>query len=66
MATTLALDDKLIVLVQELGNHPSKKDAVNAALREYIQHREQLKILRSFGKIPFSKTYDYKRRRARK
>ena len=64
MVTTLALDDKLVVLVQELGNHASKKDAVNAALREYIQHREQLKILGSFGKVPLGN--DYKRRRARK
>ena len=66
MPTNLALDDNLIIKAQELGKHSSKKDAVNAALKEYIAHREHLKIIRSFGKIDFEKKYDYKKQRARK
>lgn len=66
MATNLALDDRLIVKAQELGKHSSKKEAVNAALKEYIQHREQLRIFDLFGKIDFHKGYDYKKQRSRK
>lgn len=65
VATNLALDDKLIVKAQELGKHSSKKDAVTAALKEYIQHREQLRVLELFGKISFAKGYDYKKQRSR-
>ena len=66
MATNLALDDKLIIKAQKLGNHPSKKEAVSAALREYIQAREQIKIFESFGKITFDSKYDYKVQRSKK
>ena len=44
MATNLALDDILIRKAQELGKHRSKKEAVNAALKEYIQHRQQVRV----------------------
>ena len=66
MATNLALDDELIEKAQEIGQHKSKKDAVNAALKEYIQHRRQLKIIESFGKVDFDPGYDYKKQRNKK
>lgn len=66
VATNLALDDDLIQKAQEVGQHKTKKDAVNAALKEYIQHRRQLKILGSFNRIEFDKDYDYKKQRNRK
>ncbi len=66
MPTNLALDDKLILKAQALGKHPSKKDAVNAALREYIQNREQLKIIDFFNTIEFHDDYDYKKQRKKK
>jgi len=66
VATNLALDDELIQKAQEVGQHKTKKDAVNAALKEYIQHRRQLKIIDSFNKFEFDKAYDYKKQRSRK
>jgi len=66
MATNLALDDDLILEAQEIGAHKSKKDAVNAALKEYVEHRRQLKIIESFDKIKFEKRYDYKKQRSKK
>ena len=42
MPTNLALDDKLIEEARRIGGHATKKDAVNAALDEYIRHRKQL------------------------
>jgi len=41
MATNLALDDKLIEEAQRAGNHKTKKEAVTAALAEYVKRRKQ-------------------------
>ena len=66
MPTNLALDDRLIAEAQKLGRHRTKKDAVNAALDEYVRRRKQLKIIDLFGTIDFDPAYDYKRERRSK
>ena len=66
MATNLALDDKLIEEARCTGGHRTKKEAVTAALAEYIQHRRQLKILDQFGTFDLDPEYDYKSERRRK
>ena len=68
MATNLDLDDKLIDQARRIGRHKTKKAAVTAALREYIQHRKQLRILALAGKIEYDPRYDYKalRRKTRR
>jgi Arc/MetJ family transcription regulator len=63
MPTNLALDDELIEQAREIGQHRTKKDAVMAALREYVQRRKQLRILELFGMVEFDPAYDYKRER---
>ena len=45
MATNLAIDDRLILEAQKIGNHRTKKSAVTEALKEYIQRRKQLGII---------------------
>ena len=60
MATNLAIDDALIEQAKEAGRHKTKKAAVTAALREYIQRRRQQDILDLFGTIDFDPDYDYK------
>ena len=60
MATNLALDDQLIAAAQRAGNHKTKKEAVTAALDEYIRRRKQLEILDAFGQFDFDPAYDYK------
>ena len=60
MATNLALDDDLIIVVQKLGKFRSKKDAVNSALQEYIQRHRQAEIVDLFGKVDIDPTYDHK------
>jgi hypothetical protein len=40
--------------------------AVTKALREYIQHRRQLRVTALFGKIDYAPDYDYKARRHRR
>jgi len=66
MATNLAIDDRLVEEARKLGQHRSKKDAVNAALDEYVQRRKRLRILDLFGTIDYDEDYDYKRERRRK
>jgi Arc/MetJ family transcription regulator len=66
MPTNLAIDDRLIDEAQKLGNHRTKKEAVTAALGEYIQRRKQQRIISLFGTIDYDDTYDYKRARRMK
>ena len=63
MPTNLAIDDRLIEEARKLGNHRTKKDAVTAALDEYIRRRRQQGILSLFGTIEYDQAYDYKRER---
>jgi len=41
----------------------TKKEAVNQALSEYVERREQLRILDFFGTVDLDSDYDYKRQR---
>jgi hypothetical protein len=67
MATNLDLDDSLIEDARCAGKHKTKKEAVTAALAEYIQRRKQVRILEAFGIFEFDPAYDYKaERRGRK
>jgi Bacterial antitoxin of type II TA system, VapB len=63
VATNLAIDDKLINEARRIGKHKTKKEAVTAALDEYIRHRKQLEILKLAGTIDYDPTYDYKKMR---
>ena len=65
MATNLAIDDRLISEAKEIGRHRTKKEAVTAALREYIQRRKQLEVLDLFGTIEYDAEHDYKALRRR-
>lgn len=66
MATNLAINDKLIEEAVSVGNHPTKKAAVTAALVEYIQHHKQMHIIDLFGTIPYDSMHDYKKQRDKK
>jgi Arc/MetJ family transcription regulator len=61
LATNLAIDDKLIDEARRIGQHKTKKEAVTAALDEYVRRRRQLEILDHFGTIDFDPDYDYKK-----
>ena len=65
MATNLELDDKLIMQALKVGHHKTKREAVTAALKEYIAHKKQLNIFKLFGLINFDNDYDYKKARNR-
>jgi hypothetical protein len=63
MATNLAIDDKLIDEARRVGNFRTKKEAVTAALDEFIRRRKQLQILDHFGTIDFDADYDHRKMR---
>jgi Arc/MetJ family transcription regulator len=65
MPTNLAIDDELLEEALRIGGQRTKKDTVNAALREYIQRRRQAKIVDIFGKVEFAPDYDHKKQRRR-
>ncbi len=63
MATNIELNENLLSKAMELGGMRTKKEAVNQALSEYVQRREQLKVLDFFGTIELDPDYDYKKQR---
>jgi Arc/MetJ family transcription regulator len=63
MPTNLDIDDRLIDEARRLGHHRTKKEAVSAALDEYISRRKQQAILSLFGAVEYDEKYDYKRER---
>jgi Arc/MetJ family transcription regulator len=65
MPTNLALDDALIEEARRAGGHKTKKEAVNAALDEYVRRRKQMAVLHAFGTISFDPDYNYKAERQR-
>jgi Arc/MetJ family transcription regulator len=63
MATNLAIDDKLLQQALEVGRFRTKKETVTKALEEFIERRQQGKILKALGKFEFRTGWDYKRDR---
>lgn len=66
MPTNLAIDDRLIEQARRTGKHKTKKEAVTAALEEYVQRRKQQELLSDFGTIDFDPKYDYKAERRKR
>ena len=65
MAANLDLDEALIEEARRVGKHKTTKEAVTAALVEYIRRRKQVRILKAFGSFEFDPGYDYKSERRR-
>lgn len=67
MATNLQIDPQLLEQALKVSGHRTKRETVNEALAEYIQRREQLKILDLFGTVdPADMLTDEERREQRK
>ena len=63
MATNLAIDDSLLEQAREVSGLRTKKAVVTQALIEYIQKRQQGKVLELFGTIDYDDDFDYKAQR---
>lgn len=63
MRTNIVLDDELIEEAVKLSKAKTKKEAVNLALKEFVENRKRLNLLDLKGKIQFAQDYDYKKMR---
>ncbi|WP_414563730.1 MULTISPECIES: type II toxin-antitoxin system VapB family antitoxin [unclassified Anabaena] len=63
MTVNRQIDKALIQEALALSNQQTELDVVEQALREYVQRRQQMKILDLFGKIDYNDDYDYKQQR---
>ena len=61
-----SIDKHLIEEARRLGEHKTAKEAITAALEEYVRHRRELRILELFGTVDFDPDYDYKAERRKK
>ena len=66
MPTNLAIDDRLLEEAKKIGGFKTKKEAVNQALREFIQKHKRVEILKFFGKVEMLEGYDYRKDRRRR
>lgn len=64
MRTNIFIDENLLKKVMEIAGVKTKKEAVEIALREYLENHTRKNLLELKGKIMFAKDYDYKRMRA--
>ena len=51
MKTNIDIDDKLIQLALDLGQHATKKEVVHQALIHYVRRLKQLKMLELQGMV---------------
>lgn len=65
IANNIAFDSELLEEAVIVGHHKSKKEAINAALKEYVMRRKQLKIIDFFGDVDWD-NYDYKKARKKR
>lgn len=63
MTVNLQIDEALIQEALTLSNQQNERDVVEQALREYVQRRQQMKILDLFGTIDYDDDYNYKQQR---
>jgi Arc/MetJ family transcription regulator len=66
MPSNLNIDQHLLDEAKRLGGHPTKRAAVNEALKEYIQRRKRLGALKAFGSFDFDPDFNYKEERKKR
>ena len=63
MLAPIQIDQNLLQEALALSNHPTATALIEEALREYIQRRQQMKVLDLFGTIDYEEDYNYKQQR---
>lgn len=62
--TNIVLDDKLVKEAMKLADVRTMREAVDLALRRFVQSGRQRKLLELYGTGGVRKDYDYKRVRS--
>ena len=65
MATNLDIDRELLERAVELSGEKTKTAAVTLALKEFVAHREQRRLLELFGALEWDASFDHKAERSR-
>ncbi len=65
MPSSVKLNDKMVEQAVKLGRFKNKQQALNAALKEFVERHNRLRILELAGKIDFDPQWDYKKMRVR-
>ncbi len=60
MPSNLAIEDTLLIRALKVGGFRTKKETVTKALEEFIQRRQQRKILQAMGSIKFRQQWNFK------
>ena len=63
MRTNIVIDEKLVREAMKLAKVGTKREAVDMALRRFVQSGKQKKLLELFGTGGMRKDYDYKQAR---
>ena len=66
MRTTLEIDDELLEEVKQLSGTKTKRDAIEAALAEYVRRRKARRLLDLKGSVELSTTLDELLKRRKK
>ena len=66
MPAGVKVDDKMVDEAVRLGNFKTRREALHAALAEFVQRRNGLRILKLAGKIDFDPDWDYKKLRGKR
>jgi Bacterial antitoxin of type II TA system, VapB len=64
MPTTLNIDPELVQIAMTLEADQTLDAIVEHALRRYVEHCQQTKLIELFGTIEYEEDYDYKKQRA--
>ena len=62
----VSIDEHLLREAETLGKHRTNREAICAALEEYVNRRKQREVVSLFGKIEYHDSYDYKLERKEK
>jgi Arc/MetJ family transcription regulator len=63
MATNLAIDDRLLSKALHVGGFGTKRETVNEALREFIQRRQRVDLVKLFGAVSYDPKYTHRKDR---
>jgi Arc/MetJ family transcription regulator len=66
MPSNLAIDDRLLEAALRVGGRKTKRETVNEALREFIQRRQRIELVRLFDTVEYDPAYGYKTERRRR
>ncbi len=65
MRTNIVLDDKLVSQAFKYSRAKSKRELINQALEEFVEHHNRKNVLELVGKVRIADDYDYKTLRER-